>query len=513
VTLHALFRARAEDSPEAEAVIFGQQRISYGVLASEVDRVARGLHAHGVTQGDRVLGLAGNTPDVIALYLAVGKLGAVYVPVSSGFREREGRFVLRNAEPKLAVVEAPLLDEFLNWADGRGPGLVVLGAGDARRELPAGAARFEEIGLGVADVPAALVSEEAGLLLCYTSGTTSTPKPVLHSQRSEVYNARTYGTAWGLGPGDRGIVSLPLAWVFGLSTTTAALLVSGGTVVLLDRFHPVGVLDAIEEHGATAMWGTMSMYTKLLEVIRERGRVDLGSLRVVVNGGEPCPPPLVRNFEERTGVTLLGSYATSEARPVLVVRPGEEAVPEGSVGRLVPDAEIRLEGPDGSEVEVGEPGHALLRCPGLMTAYYGEPELTADRLTPDGWLKTGDILRRDAAGYYFVVGRQSEVIIRSGANIAPAEVESALMSHPAVAEAAVVGVPDPRSGEAVLAYVVAERGALPEEEEMRQFLLERVAAYKVPQRFVFIDNLPRTERGKLDRTTLRKQGEILSLQG
>jgi acyl-CoA synthetase (AMP-forming)/AMP-acid ligase II len=221
----------------------------------------------------------------------------------------------------------------------------------------------------------------------------------------------------------------------------------------------------------------------------------------------------VRNFEERTGVTLLGSYATSEARPVLVVRPGEEAVPEGSVGRLVPDAEIRLEGPDGSEVEVGEPGHALLRCPGLMTAYYGEPELTADRLTPDGWLKTGDILRRDAAGYYFVVGRQSEVIIRSGANIAPAEVESALMSHPAVAEAAVVGVPDPRSGEAVLAYVVAERGALPEEEEMRQFLLERVAAYKVPQRFVFIDNLPRTERGKLDRTTLRKQGEILSLQG
>lgn len=335
---------------------------------------------------------------------------------------------------------------------------------------------------------------------------------MLHSQRSEVYNARTYAATWGLGPGDRGVVALPLAWVYGLSTTTAALLVSGGTVILLDRFHPVSVLDAIEEHAATAMWGTMSMYTKLLEVIRERGQTDLSSLRVVVNGGEPCPPPLVRNFEEYTGVTLLGSYATSEARPVLVVRPGDKVVPEGSVGQLVPDAEIRLEGPDGREVEIGEPGHALLRCPGQMTAYYGEPELTADRVTPDGWLRTGDILRRDAAGHYFVVGRQSEVIIRSGANIAPAEVESALMSHPAVAEAAVVGVPDPRSGEAVLAYLVAERGTLPREEEIRQFLAQRVAAYKVPQRFVFIEELPRTERGKLDRTALRKKGEILSMQ-
>ncbi|GAA4013557.1 class I adenylate-forming enzyme family protein [Streptomyces plumbiresistens] len=514
MTLHALFRARAEESPEAEAVIFGQKRISYGALASEVDRVARGLHAHGVLEGDRVLGLAGNTPDVIALYLAVGKLGAVYVPVSSGFREREGRFVLRNAEPKLAVVEAALLGEFLSWTDGRGPDLVVLGADNARRrELPAGAARFEEIGLGVADVPAAPVSEEAGLLLCYTSGTTSTPKPVLHSQRSEVYNARTYSTAWDLGPGDRGIVSLPLAWVYGLSTTTAALLVSGGTVVLLDRFHPADVLDAIEEHAATAMWGTMSMYTKLLEVIKERGKADLGSLRVVANGGEPCPPPLVRNFEEHTGITLLGTYATSEARPIVLVRPGDEKAPEGSVGQLVPGAEIRLEGPDGGEVEIGEPGHALLRCPGLMTAYYGEPELTADRITPDGWLKTGDILRRDSAGHYFVVGRESDLIIRSGVNIAPAEVEFALMSHPEIAEAAVVGIPDQRSGEAVLAFVVAERGALPGEDEIRHFLAEQVAAYKVPQRFVFVDDLPRTERGKLDRIALRTRGEDLSPQG
>jgi long-chain acyl-CoA synthetase len=512
VTLYELFRARAEKSPEAEAVIHGRRRVSYGALASEVERIARGLHARGLRPGDRVLGLAGNTPEVIALYLAVGKLGAVYVPVSPGFRECEGRFVLRNAEPKFAVVAASLMDEFLIWAEERELGLIVLGPGGAEFDWPNGTVRFDEIGVGLVDVPSAQVPEEAGLLLCYTSGTTSRPKPVLHSQRSEAYNARTYADVWGLGRGDVGIVSLPLAWVYGLSTSMAALLVSGGTVVLLDRFHPVGVLEAIEEHKATALWGTMSMYTKLLEVIKEHGEADLSSLRVVVNGGEPCPAPLVRNFEEHTGVTLLGSYATSEARPILVVRPGGGTIPEGSVGQLVPGAEIRLEGPDGHEVGIGEPGQALLRCPGLMTGYYGEPELTADHLTEDGWLRTGDIMRRDTAGHYFFVGRQSEMITRSGVNIAPAEVEVALMSHSDIAEAAVVGVADPRSGEAVLAYVVAVRGTLPNETEIRQFLAEQEAVHKIPQTIVFVDDLPRTDRGKLDKAALRARGESAALQ-
>jgi long-chain acyl-CoA synthetase len=246
------------------------------------------------------------------------------------------------------------------------------------------------------------------------------------------------------------------------------------------------------------------MYTKLLEVIKTRG-ADLSSLQLVVNGGEPCPPPLVKDFEDYTGLHLLGSYATSEARPVLAVRPGDRAVPEGSSGQLVPGADIRLETPDGREAATGETGHALIRCPGLMTEYYGEPELTADRLTPDGWLKTGDLLRRDAGGYYFVVGRMSELIIRSGVNIAPAEVESALMAHPAVAEAAVVGVPDPRSGEAVRAFIVPASGQEVSETSLRDFLTRQLAAYKVPSDFVFMKELPRTDRGKLDRLALRAE--------
>ncbi|MGD6741781.1 class I adenylate-forming enzyme family protein [Streptomyces sp. BH106] len=499
MTLFDHFRARAELAPDDVAIVHGEQHITYGRLLADVDRLARGLHTRGIDQGDRVLSLAGNIPDVVALYLAVSRIGAVYVPVSTSFREREVRFVLENSAPKLAFVDAGRLDDILSWTRESALETVVFGAKEHAPEL----LHAEDFGKDDSELPAVHVPEEAGLLLCYTSGTTSRPKPVLHSQRSEIYNATTYAKVWDLGPGDRGVVCLPLAWVYGLSTTTAALLVSGGTVLLLDRFHPVDVLDTIETHRATAMWGTMSMYTKMLEVVKERDSVDLSCLRVVNNGGEPCPPPLVAEFEKHTGLQLLGSYATSEARPIMVVRPGDTEAPTGTVGQLVPEAEIRIEAPDGAEVLLGQPGHALLRCPGLMTAYYGEPELTAERLTSDGWLKTGDLLQADSEGYFFVVGRQSEMIIRSGANIAPAEVESALAAHPRVVDAAVVGVPDPRSGESVRAVVVTDSGTEIDGDEIRQFVAAQLAAYKVPAEFIFVDELPRTDRGKVDRLALR----------
>jgi len=512
VTIYDLFQARAEAAPAAVAITFADERLSYGQLAAEVDRIARGLHDLGVRRGDRVLMFAGNSPAVLATYLAVARLGAIFAPVNASFREREGRYILGNAQPRVAIVDEALLDEFGRWSGVATADLVVLAGAEGRGALPASATSFDDLGRGVAEVPVARVPEEAGVLLCYTSGTTSTPKPVLHSHRSELYNARTYAEVWGLGSGDRGVVALPVTWVYGLSTTSMALLTTGGTVVLLERFHPVLVLEAIEAQRATAMWGTMSMYSKLLEVLKERA-ADLSSLRVVVNGGEPCPPPLVQEFEERSGIRLLGSYATSEVRPVLAVRPGDGPVPEGSAGQLVPGAEIFLEDEAGNEVPVGEAGHALLRCPGMLTEYYREPALTAQRLTPDGWFRTGDILSRDAHGHHFVVGRQSDLIIRSGVNIAPAEVEAALISHPGVADAAVVGVPDPRSGEAVRAYVVLEADVVITADDLRTAVARDLAAYKVPQEVVFVDDFPRTATGKLDRRALRTDAGAAALPG
>jgi long-chain acyl-CoA synthetase len=503
MTLYDLFQARVDAAPDAVAIRFADERTTYRQLAAEVDRIARGLHALGVETGDRVLMYAGNSPAVLIAYLAAARLGAVFAPVNASFREREGRYILANARPRAAVVEASLLDQFGRWPEGGTSDLVVLAGADERPTLTGGATWFHELGRGCPPAPVAHLSDEAPVLLCYTSGTTSTPKPVLHSHRSEIYNAQTYAAVWGLTPEDRGIVALPITWVFGLSTTSMALLTSGGTVVLAERFHPVRVLEAIASHRASAMWGTMSMYSKLLEVLK-RGSADLSSLRVVVNGGEPCPPSIVQEFESWTGIRLLGSYATSEVRPVLAERPGGPRQPEGSAGQLVPAAEILLEDAEGNEVPAGEPGHALLRCPGMLTEYYREPGLTADRLTTDGWFRSGDILRRDADGHYFVVGRQTDMIIRSGVNVAPAEVESALLAHRDIVDAAVVGIPDPRSGEAIRAYIVLEGDAATSAEDIRDAAAIQLAAYKVPQEVIFLDAIPRTATGKLDRGALRR---------
>jgi long-chain acyl-CoA synthetase len=280
-----------------------------------------------------------------------------------------------------------------------------------------------------------------------------------------------------------------------------SMLASGSTVILLERFHPELVLKAIEHHRATAIWGTMSMYTKLLECFKRQGG-DLSSLRVVSNGGEPAPTSVIEEFETCTGLRLLASYSTSETRPILVERPGSPRPPLDCDGMLAPGAEIFLEDSEGNEVPVGTPGHALLRSPGNMTEYYREPELTAERISGDGWIRTGDIIRRDDEGHYYVVGRQTEMIIRSGVNIAPAEVESALMAHPGVLEAAVVGIPDPRSGEAVCAYVIRTDGATVTEEELRAAVAGQLAAVKVPGVIEFRQSLPRTPTGKLDRRSL-----------
>jgi long-chain acyl-CoA synthetase len=506
VTLYELFETQVAAAPDALAIAYADQRIPYGAMAVEVNRVARGLQDRGVSPGDRVLMFAGNSPSVLVAYLAVTKLGAIFVPVNTSFREREGRYILSNAEPTVAIVESRVLSEFNRWTADTAVDLVILRSDEDQPALPAGAAWFDELGHGSSTAAVRPVPAEAGVLLCYTSGTTSTPKPVLHSHRSETYNARTYAAVWKLGPNDRGVVSLPLSWVYGLSTTSMALLTSGGTVVLLERFQPLPVLDAIESHRATAMWGTMSMYTKLLQVLRQR-IMDLSSLRIVVNGGEPCPAPAVQAFEHWTGVRLIGAYSTSEVRPVLVQRPGDTSAPEGTVGQVVPGATILLEDANGNETPIGQPGHALLRCPGMLTEYYREAELSAASLTPSGWFKTGDILTRDANGYYFVVGRQSDMIIRSGLNIAPAEVEAALLDHPDVEAAAVVGVPDPRSGEAVRAYLVVRPNSIASAEAIREAVAGKLSRYKVPQEVVLLDELPRTTTGKVNRSALRQLGE------
>jgi len=293
-------------------------------------------------------------------------------------------------------------------------------------------------------------------------------------------------------------VALPLSWAYGLSTTTTAMLAAGSTVVLLTHFNPVRVLDTIEHKAITLFAGTSTMFVKMLDVYR-KAPTDLSSLRNCYVGGEPINRVVVNEFEGVLGRRLWEGYASTEAFPILVTYPAVDAqAPRETCGRLVPDAEIRVVDADGNPVQDGDIGEAQFTCPGRMVAYYNEPELTSERLTSDGWVRSGDLVRKDGAGFYFVVGRISEMIIRGGANIAPSEVESAIVAVAGVSDATVVSAPDDEYGEAVIAFVTTFNDG-PDEATLRRHLEAHLASYKIPSRFFFNVRLPSGITGKKDR--------------
>jgi long-chain acyl-CoA synthetase len=497
MNLFDLLQGSVERSPEHAALIFGTRRITYRQLIQAAYAVSSRLRSLGVAPGDRVLMYAPNCPEYLAVYLACAHVGAIFAPVNVAFRAREMSYVLGNAEARVAFVHSEVAQQFQTLsADVRGrPDQMVIVDTSPEHDLFTGSTTDDR------PLPACNRAAEDGALLCYTSGTTSTPKPVLHSHNSEIFAAKAYVAAWRMEATDRGLVTLPLAWIYGLSSASLALLTAGGTVLLMTHFNPERALERIQEDRATVFFGSMSMYVKMLDVLGRRD-FDLSSLRLCTNGAEPCPEPLVEAFEKRAHVRLTGSYALSEVRPVFTEDPLDATAPPHSCGRLVSGASIRLLDGSGMEVSLGEVGEAYIRCPGMLSSYFREPELTQQRISADGWLKTGDLLRSGADGYYFVVGRTGDMIIRSGVNIAPAEIEVALLEHPHIAQAVVVGATDSVSGQAIIAFVVGSTGALLHDASLREHLSSRIAQYKIPNHFVVRSDLPTNASGKLDRATL-----------
>lgn len=507
--LYTTFHRAALAVPDRDAVVFGDRVLSYAELDQLVLRIASGLAGLGVEPGDRVLLYGPNSPEILATYFACAYLGAIFAPVNPSFRAREMHYICSNAEARVAIVHSEKIDEFeLYAANSFTPeATVVFGEADPPPKRD-GRIPFDSL-LTSTRAPAQYTTfPNDPVVICYTSGTTATPKPVVLSHLNEVYSARTYADIWSLGPSDRAVVSMPLAWAYGLSTTSMSLLSAGSTVLLRPRFHPVDVLEEIERQRATILYATMSMYTKMLDVLG-RERHDVSSLRFCLNGAEACPDAAVRAFEEFTGLRPIQAYAASEAKPLLAVRPDDAEAPFNTSGRLVPQAKLRLLDDNGEEVRVGEIGEAEAWCPGLMLGYWREPEMTAQKLTADGWLKTGDLLVAGDDGYYRVVGRCSEMIIRSGANIAPAEVESAILGHAAVAHVGVVGLPDPVSGETVVAMVVPAADGVVDPDELQAHLADVLAPYKVPNHIIVTDELPLNASGKADRQALRERAQVL----
>ncbi len=486
-------------------LVAGGRTWTLAQVAASAEAMAAGLHQLGIEPGDRMAIDLPNWPEFVISVFAAARLGAVIVPLNPGYTAREVQFMLRNSEASVVVaaerfggIDYLELFESLLFELPDLQYLVTVGEEDLWYDDRI--FQFEDLvssGRG-RDLPEVRVSpDEDPFAIFYTPGTTGKPKGVMLSHTNLVRTARETAGALGLGPGDSTLCAVPLFHIFGLGAAFLTSLVSGGRLVLLESFEPGPALDQIEEHGVTVLHGVPTMFVMLL---REEGLAerDLESLRTGIIAGAPVAPALVRQIRRDLVDELEIAYGLTETSPTVTItrKDDDEEHRSGTVGRPLEGVEVELLDEEGQPVSGDAVGEVAVHGFNVMLGYFRQPAETASSFTPDGFLKTGDLARRDSKGYLQIVGRKSDVIIRGGYNVHPREVENHLRSHPAVLDAVVVGVPNEVLGELVCACVRPVEGAIITGEELRGYCRSALASYKVPDLVRFMDVFPMTAAGK-----------------
>jgi long-chain acyl-CoA synthetase len=490
--LAEILATTVEQHSDQIAVELDDIKLNYAVVDQASARAAGLLRAAGIGPGDRVGIMLPNVPYFPFLFFGAMRLGAVVVPMNPLLKQREVAFHLDNSGASTIVA----WHQFEEAATS--------GAADAKAEvIVVEPGKFEER-LGAAE-PVTDITDRADddtALILYTSGTTGTPKgaELTHG------NLRAAAEiAVELVDADESSVTLgalPLFHVFGLTSGLNSAVQAGGTITLLPRFSPIKALEIVQRDGVTTLLGVPTMYAAMLH---EEGAeaYDTSGLDLCVSGGAAMPVEILRAFEEKFECTILEGYGLSETCGIASFNRPDRERKAGSIGIPVPGVDMKVVDDDGNEVAQGEVGEILIRGPVVMKGYWERPDATAETLS-DGWMRTGDMARVDEEGYYFIVDRKKEMIIRGGFNIYPRELEEVLYEHPAVREAAVVGLPDESLGEEVGAAVALKAGESVEPSELRAYMKERVAAYKYPRVVWIVDDLPKGPTGKI----LKREVEI-----
>jgi long-chain acyl-CoA synthetase len=488
----AVATARAR-RPDHTGLIIGDERLPTRDLLAEADRVAGGLVASGLRPGDCVSVLSDNRPEILVLYLALARAGAVYVPINPNLAPPEIAWILDRATPGAIFVSDAMRPR---WNDARtlarhAPELLSL-------DPPPHAISDWQRLAGHKPLGESRGGGKDGVIVCYTSATTGTPKGVRASHAAELASARSFEQVWAIRPDDVLLNGLPLAYIYGLATVAITGLVAGVPSVLMERFDGPKALELIERHRCTIFPAVPTMHAMLLECRRLSKRShDTSSLRLPVSSGARLPATVAEQFRAAFGVPIYEFYASSECRPIFAWDLTRGDVPrQGCVGPCAPGVEARIVDEAEQNVPDGTDGNLFVRGPSLMTDYFRDPELT-NTVLRDGWFDTGDRARREPDGAYTIGSRNKEMINRGGAKVAPPEVEAVLLAHPAVHEAAVVGVPDPAFGEQVKAVLVLKPGMAAGIADIRRHCRERLADFKVPGLVVFVDALPTGPTGKV----------------
>jgi long-chain acyl-CoA synthetase len=474
--------------PDRVAIRLGEDTLTYRALDDASARVAGLLAARNVGPGDPVGLMLPNVPQFAVVYFGVLRAGGVVVPMNPLLKVREVAYYL--GDSGASVIFA--------W-HGAAAAEAEVGAKEAEAEaIVVDPATFGDL-LATAS-PAPQVIDRAGVdtaVILYTSGTTGQPKGAELTHDNLIKNFEVTGRdLLQIGADDVIFGGLPLFHSFGQTCTLNTAVAAGATLTVLPRFDPARALRMLADHRVTVFAGVPTMYSALLHV-PDRADYDVSALRIGVSGGAAMPVEVLRQFEDAFGCIVLEGYGLSETSPVASFNHPDRERKPGSIGTPIRGVEMRVVDADGAQVPQGEVGEIAIRGHNIMRGYWHKPEATADAMTTDGWFRTGDIGRVDEDGYYYIVDRKKDLIIRGGYNIYPREIEEVLYEHPAVAEAAVIGMPHAELGEEVGAAVVLKPGASAGADELRGFVKAQVAAYKYPRRVWFVDALPKGPTGKI----------------
>src|SRR3954452_21615242 len=498
MSLAKLLTETAAEHGGRTALRLDDAAITYAQLDEASARVAALLRDKGIEPGDRVGVMLPNVPYFAVAYYGVLRAGGVVVPMNVLLKGREVKFYLSDPEAKALFAWHDFADAAEQGASEAGAELVAVKPGE-----------FEEL---LADhEPDRDVAERAGddtAVILYTSGTTGQPKGAELTHDNLRRNAELSRDLYDLGPDDVIFGGLPLFHSFGQTCSLNATISRGGCLTMLPRFDPGKALEIIARDGVTIFMGVPTMYGAILHH-EDADDADTSSLRICVSGGSAMPGELLRSFEEKFDCTILEGYGLSETSPVASFNHPDRERKVGSIGTPVEGVEMKVVDDDGNDLDTGEVGEIVIRGHNVMKGYWNKPDATKESITEDGWFHTGDMAKVDDDGYFFIVDRKKELIIRGGYNVYPREIEEVLYEHPAVREVAVVGVPHDELGEDVGAAVALKEGESVGADELRDFVKDQVAAYKYPRRIWFVEELPKGPTGKI----LKREIELPDREG
>lgn len=538
-TLGGVLDDLSKNNPNGWAVRYTDRNYfrTWKELNDEADLIARGMMSLGVKKGDHVAIWATNTPEWILTLFATAKIGAVLVTVNTNFKIFELEYLLRQSDTKLLVMIGGFKNnDYVATVNELLPELKTT-SGEiesehlpflkrvvfAGKETPEGMLNFEDLKILGGDFPVEIYEENKKTLnthdvvnMQYTSGTTGFPKGVMLTHYNILNNGKTIGDGMKFTKNDKLCITVPFFHCFGLVLAMMACITHGTTMVPVERYSPVPVMNAISVEKCTAVHGVPTMFIAMLEHA-QFNNFDFSSLRTGIMAGSPCPIEVMKKVIDKMNMReIVIVFGQTEASPGCTMTTTSDSIDKrvNTVGRAFPGVECKIIDPEsGEELPINTPGEFCARGYNIMKGYYKMPEATAQAIDKDGWLHTGDLCTVDEDGYYKVVGRIKDMIIRGGENIYPKEIEECLYTCDKVSDVQVIGVPSEAYGEEVMACVILKEGEEMTEEEVKEFVGARMAKHKVPRYVRFVDSFPTNAAGKIQKFKMREEAiEILKLQ-